>query len=67
MSQTRITSKVSLDAVSSQLSEKNHELSCTRSELERVKAQVAALESQQRSTDNSQLVKVSIHYLYIQI
>jgi uncharacterized membrane protein len=58
LSQTRITSKVSVDAVSSQLSEKSHELNSVRMELERFKANMAALEASQRSAESTTVSKV---------
>lgn len=63
LTQTRITSKVSLDAVSSQLSDKSHELNSTRVELERLKANIASLEANQRSTEAGNLNRVSANWL----
>ena len=60
LSQTRITSKVSLDAVSSQLSEKTHELNCTRKEMERLKALMATMDAKQRSAENGHVIKVGL-------
>lgn len=58
LSQTRVTCKVSLDTVSSQLSEKCHEVESCRMELEKFKALIASVESQHRTTESGRLDRV---------
>lgn len=59
LSQTRTMSKVSVDAVSSQLAEKTEELNCLRLENDSLRTLISSADTQQRNNNSSHLAKVS--------
>lgn len=58
LAQTRVTAKVSLDAVSEQLAEKTRELTSAQMEADRLKSMLNALEARLHDTDTTNHNKV---------
>ena len=60
LSQTRVTTKVSMDALSGQLADKTRELNTAQLEAERLRSSLAALETRLENNDTTNQTRVCV-------